>query len=139
MAVPKNKVSLIELAEKVGSSPEKVWEILAGGTTRDIDLANSLEHEVGLSTQSLMFKETSNLRSGVLDWIAACISTTKKEIAKTTIWRFLHGHCPPSQKLRKKLSDFSGLEPDVWEPENAATNWLLSKRGVENAKRREKE
>lgn len=134
MTVSKCKITLVQLSKQVNSSPIEVWRILSGETTRNIDLAKALETKIGLSAQILMFRETSNVRQGVLDWLATYLST-----AKNTVWRFIHGHCPPSQKLRKKLCKFSGIAPDAWESENANANWLLSKRGVENAGNREQE
>jgi len=128
------KITLIDVAERVNSTPQEVWRILLGNTTDDIDVANAMGKELDLSSTNLIFKATKNLRTGTLDWVAAYLCT-----AKNTIWRFVHGHKVPGKATKEKLADFAGLDVEVWEPENVDMNWLLSYRGVENAKNRKPE
>jgi len=127
-----NKNTLIEIADKVNSTPQEVWRILMGSTTDDFNLANAISTELNLSATNLLFKTTKNLRPGTLDWVATYLC-----VAKNTVWRFVHGHKVPGKATQKKLANFAKLDVDAWRLENVGKNWLLSDRGIKNTKNRD--
>ena len=125
------KITLIEVAERVESTPQKVWWILLGNTTDSVRLARAIGRELNLSATNIHFHPTENLRSGALDWVSSYLC-----VAKNTIWRYVHGHETPGKAMKEKLADFAGLDVEVWAPGNVDINWFFSDRGVENVKNR---
>lgn len=123
--------SLVDLAREVDSAPEEIWKILMGDIIQDAFLALKLQDHLNISAKNFIFHKNNNIRFGVLDWFSENLG-----VSKTTVYRYIHGYCPPNKKNRKKIQNFSGLNPSAWDMENADANWMLSQRGRQKIKRK---
>ncbi len=115
-----SSANLVEIAANAGISTKDVWDVLAGETIMSIPAANEIAFHLGISAQTLCFKKSARIRHGVLDWIASHCGVTKMQI-----WRVMNGTHIPSERLARRLEEFSGIPARAW---LAGESWMVDRR-----------
>jgi len=111
-------LSLKDLADNVGSTPQAVWEILCGATTQDYSLACALARQCYCFPKTLMFHRNKQIRHGVLIWVQAYTG-----IHKQSLCRYFKGLHVPKGKRRNVLAHFTGMSVQEFE----ICNWFINK------------
>ena len=109
--------TLNDLARYCGVTPEQLWAVASGSTTKDYDFAVKLSEVCGISPQILMFQETQIVRQGFLIWLERLT-----KIKKQAIWHILSGRRLANHEKATKLEKATGIPAKEWEE---GTAWMI--------------
>ena len=109
--------TLKALAGHCGVSPEQLWAVAIGGTTKNYDFAVKLSEACGISPQILMFQETQNVRQGFLLWLERLT-----KIKKQAIWHILSGRRLANHDKAVRMEKATGIPRDEWKN---GTAWMI--------------
>lgn len=109
--------TLNALADYCSVSPEQLWFVATGGTTKDFDFAVRLSEACGISPQILMFQPTQNVRQGFLIWLERLT-----RIKKQALWHILSGRRIANYDKSVRLEAVTGIPKDKWQE---GTAWMI--------------